>query len=125
MTFDGADYLSEFKVQVRDDKGNLLTEGTDYTVKALKGTKEVSQIVDAGEYTIVVSSDSYQFGSDLKDTEVLRPRSTLPISRPSPSTAPRLRSRPSVCRSRTGSTPVRVSLNTPSPTPGPLSRTRP
>ena len=71
VTFDGADYLSEFKVQVRDDKGNLLTEGTDYTVKALKGTKEVSQIVDAGDYTIVVSSDSYQFGSDLKDTEVL------------------------------------------------------
>lgn len=74
--FDGADYLPEFKVQVRDDKGNLLTEGTDYSVKVLKGTKEVSQIVDAGDYTIVVSSDSYQFGSDLKGTETLEVKVT-------------------------------------------------
>ena len=71
LTYDGADYLSAVNVQVKDDKGNLLKAGQDYVVRAYdaKG-KEVKEIVNAGEYTIVVTSDSYAFANG-QDKEVL------------------------------------------------------
>lgn len=58
LTYDGDDYLSRIGIEVKDTKGNVLTEGEDYTVKATKSVdaidKEVDKIVDAGSYKIEV-----------------------------------------------------------------------
>ncbi len=58
LTYDGDDFLSRIGIEVKDTKGNVLTEGEDYTVKATKHVnninKEVDKIVDAGSYTIAV-----------------------------------------------------------------------
>ena len=58
LTYDGDDFLSRIGIEVKDTKGNVLTEGEDYTVKATKQVsginKEVDKIVDAGFYTIAV-----------------------------------------------------------------------
>ncbi len=58
LTYDGEDYLSRIGIEVKDTKGNVLTEGEDYAVKVTKDVdgiaKEVDEIVDAGEYTIAV-----------------------------------------------------------------------
>lgn len=58
LTYDGDDFLSRIGIEVKDTKGNVLTEGEDYTVKATKQVsginKEVDKIVDAGSYTIAV-----------------------------------------------------------------------
>ena len=71
LTYDGEDFLSAVNVQVKDDKGNLLKAGQDYVVKAYNSKgKEVKEIVDADNYTIVVTSDSYAFANG-KDKEVL------------------------------------------------------
>ena len=58
LTYDGDDFLSRIGIEVKDTKGNVLTEGEDYTVKATMHVngidKEVDKIVDAGSYTIAV-----------------------------------------------------------------------
>ena len=59
LTYDGKDYLSRIGVEVKDTKGNVLTAGEDYTVtvKNTDTNKEVTEIVDAGNYTIKVKSN--------------------------------------------------------------------
>ena len=63
LKYDGKDYLSRIGVEVKDAKGNVLTAGEDYTV-TVKNTgtnKEVTEIVDAGNYAIEVTGNgSYQ-----------------------------------------------------------------
>ncbi|WP_273398099.1 S-layer homology domain-containing protein [Thermophilibacter mediterraneus] len=62
--YDGQDFLSRVGVQVKSgDK--TLAEGTDYEVTAYDSEgNEVDEIVDAGSYTIRVTSDLYSFKND-------------------------------------------------------------
>lgn len=75
VTYDGEDALEPLSIVVKDSNGNTLAEGTDYKVEITKtkqadGTAEpndpetgkkpvVSEAVNAGEYTVKVTSDVY------------------------------------------------------------------
>lgn len=76
IEYSGDDILDQISTKVRDTKGNLLAEGTDYTLTVQKTTKAdgttavakdpttgdfpvVDSIVDAGTYTVTVKSDKY------------------------------------------------------------------
>ena len=70
LYYNGEDYLPKIGIEVKDAKGNVLTEGTDYkvtVVKSANGTsitdndKKVDSITDAGLYQIQVTSDTYSF----------------------------------------------------------------
>jgi len=68
--YDGGNFLDRIGITVKSgDK--TLAEGTDYTVTVKKDGKVVDEIVDAGEYEIVVSSDYYQIGANYSTTETL------------------------------------------------------
>lgn len=58
-TFDGSNLLDSIEVVLKDSKGNVLTQGTDYEVKVTKEGKPVTEIVDAGAYQISVTSSVY------------------------------------------------------------------
>ena len=61
-TYDGTDLMEHIAVSVKDNKGNVLTQDEDYTltIKDEDG-KIVDSIVDAGMYTLSVSSPKYDF----------------------------------------------------------------
>ena len=75
VTYDGEDALEPLSIVVKDSNGNTLAEGSDYKVEITKtkqadGTAEpndpetgkkpvVSEAVNAGEYTVKVTSDVY------------------------------------------------------------------
>ncbi|MDM8275824.1 S-layer homology domain-containing protein [Enorma phocaeensis] len=61
-TYDGTDLMEHIAVSVKDNKGNVLTQGEDYTltIKDEDG-KIVDEIVDAGDYVLSVSSPKYDF----------------------------------------------------------------
>ena len=70
--FDGTDKLDDLDVVVTDTYGNVLTEGEDYAVTAYdKAGNKLDEIVDAGTYTIEVTSDSYKIDTD-KDALTLQ-----------------------------------------------------
>ena len=64
-TYDGTNLLDNLAVAVYDDLGLELKQGEDYdvTVKDADGNV-LDQIVDAGTYTITVSSDTYAMAND-------------------------------------------------------------
>ena len=66
QTYSGQDVLDRLGIQVKDSNGNLLEEGSDYVVTVKKDGKDVESAVDAGTYTVTVTSDLYKFanGSD-------------------------------------------------------------
>ena len=61
-TYDDTDLMGHITVSVKDNKGNVLVQGKDYTltVKNEDG-KIVDSIVDAGTYTLTVTSPKYDF----------------------------------------------------------------
>lgn len=75
VTYDGEDALEPLSIVVKDSNGNTLAQGSDYKVEITKtkqadGTAEpndpatgkkpvVSEAVNAGEYTVKVTSDVY------------------------------------------------------------------
>ncbi len=60
VEYDGTDKLDDLKIAVTDSYGNLLAEDEDYQVIVTdKAGNRVDQVVDAGTYTVTVSSDSY------------------------------------------------------------------
>ena len=61
--YDGEDVFSEIGTTLRlnDEDGTVLEKGSDYQVTAYDANGvAVDEIVDAGNYTVVVSSDSYE-----------------------------------------------------------------
>ena len=69
--YDGENVLDKVAVVVKDAKGNILTEGTDYTVevKDAKGNV-VTEAVDAGDYTLGIKSGKYTLGAAANDSKV-------------------------------------------------------
>ena len=69
VTYDGTDQLKNLKVVIKDDDGNTLAEGTDYTleVKNKSGNGDVvTEAVNADTYTVTVKDKGYEFnGSGL------------------------------------------------------------
>ena len=60
VEYDGTDKLDGLQVVVTDSYGNLLTEDEDYQVIVTdKAGNKLDEVVDAGAYTVTVSSDSY------------------------------------------------------------------
>ena len=61
VDYDGTDKYDDLKVVVTDTYGNVLAAGKDYTVTAYdEAGNALDEIVDAGDYTIEVASDSYR-----------------------------------------------------------------
>ena len=62
-TYTGVDYLDSIKAVLKDGD-TVLTEGVDYKVTVKKNVDgkmvEVDSIVDAGEYSVEVTSDTYE-----------------------------------------------------------------
>ena len=59
--YDGSDKLDGLQVVLTDAYGNVLTEGTDYKVAVTdKAGNSYDSVVDAGTYTVTVTSDSYK-----------------------------------------------------------------
>ena len=56
--YDGTNVLDDLAVQVKMGK-QVLAEGTDYTVSYAKGTEDVTEAVDAGNYTMTVTGITY------------------------------------------------------------------
>ena len=70
LTYDGSDFLKEITASVTCGK-KALVEGTDYTVVVLDETdKKVDSIVDAGEYTVEVKSDTYEIQNGTLEVKV-------------------------------------------------------
>ncbi|OUP06194.1 S-layer homology domain-containing protein [Collinsella sp. An2] len=58
--YDGTDKLDKLQIVVTDTYGNVLTEGDDYDVVVTdKAGNKLDEVVDAGDYTVTVSSSSY------------------------------------------------------------------
>ena len=71
LVYDGKDFLSRIGIQVKDSKGNLLAAGKDYEVTVKKDGKVVNEIVDAGKYKVIVSSDLYVLDGKIDGVEEL------------------------------------------------------
>ena len=69
--YDGTDVLKSITVDVKDDDGNELVEGTDYTLKVTQGNKSVDSITDAGTYRITVDAPGYDFGTSDNTLDVV------------------------------------------------------
>ena len=61
--YSGQDALDRLGIQVKGPDGKVLEEGSDYEVAVTKGGKEVDSAVDAGVYTVTVTSDKYEFAT--------------------------------------------------------------
>lgn len=65
VEYDGSDKLDGLQVVVTDTYGNVLAEDKDYAVSVKnKAGNKVDQVVDAGTYTIEVTSDAYNIVVD-------------------------------------------------------------
>ena len=79
-TYDGKDFLSRIGITVKDSKGNALKAGEDYKVVVKNGeNKAVTEIVDAGTYTVAIESDSYDVETSNKLTVVVKKLYVTPV----------------------------------------------
>jgi hypothetical protein len=62
-TYDGTDQFKKLSVKVNVD-GKELVEGTDYTLEYKLGAKEVTEAVDAGEYTVTLKPITFTAGAE-------------------------------------------------------------
>ena len=68
-TYDGNDLAQDIEVVVLDADGNELVEGTDFEVTYYNAEgKEVGQVVNAGTYTLKVTSDFYKLSGTTEMT---------------------------------------------------------
>ena len=63
VDYDGTDALDKLAVSVKAGDKELV-QGTDFDLKVVKDGEEVSEAVEAGVYTITLSSDKYDFAKD-------------------------------------------------------------
>lgn len=64
-TYDGTNLLDNLDISVYDDLKNPLTEGEDYDVVVKdKAGNVVDEVIDAGVYTVTVSSDTYRMSDE-------------------------------------------------------------
>jgi molybdopterin converting factor small subunit len=63
VTYNGKDYAADLSYQVKSKSGDELKQGTDYevviTTEVDGKTQEVTEIIDAGTYTITIKGKSY------------------------------------------------------------------
>lgn len=80
-TYDGTDVVPGISTYVEDEDGNELTKGTDYFVKFYNadGT-EVKEIVNAGTYTMKMTSDDYKLSGTTEMTITVNPMDLGAIS---------------------------------------------
>ena len=65
VDYDGTDALDKLAVSVKAGDKELV-QGTDFDLKVVKDGEEVSEAVEAGVYTITLTSDKYDFAADEK-----------------------------------------------------------
>ena len=63
VDYDGTDVLEKLVVNAKVD-GKALTQGTDFQVVAYKDGEKVDKVVEAGTYSIKLTSDKYDFADD-------------------------------------------------------------
>ena len=63
LTFDGTDLLKKLSVVVKAD-GKTYEQGKDYTLEVKSGDDEVTEAVNAGDYTIVVKPLTFKWDDD-------------------------------------------------------------
>ena len=67
--FTGSDVSKNVAIILKDSKGNVLTQGEDYDVTITnEDGEEVSEIINAGDYTYKLTSTSYNLGGEVSFT---------------------------------------------------------
>ena len=73
--YDGKDFIQRIEVGARTPAGTPLTEGPDFTVTYYNADgAKVSKIVDAGTYTMKVTSSKYELSGTTEMTITVAPR---------------------------------------------------
>lgn len=73
-TYDGADVAPEITVVVKDEDGNALDKGDDYEVSYYNASgTQVRQMVNAGTYTLKVTSTDYKLTGTTEMTVKINP----------------------------------------------------